>query len=416
MKKILFFLFLPLIVFSNLELESEDAFWKEIKQRGTPIVEEIPEDEDHVKVTFFWRGSENTKNVGLYGTLWMEPKKCQLENIPGTSIWTKSFVLEKDFRGVYFFSPNDPVETFPDSKEKFYAFLNLLKSDPYNPKKYRISCFAPKFSEIELPNAKKQPNIFPRDDTPKGKVIQHDFVSSILGNERTIQIYLPHGYCEENSPYPLLIVFDGDAYTRIVPTPTILDNMIAEEKIPPVVAVFIDNASGQRSKELPCNPLFAKFLVEELLPWLHERYSLSKVEKNVVLAGSSYGGLAAAYIAYCYPQIFGNVLSQSGAFWYKPEGLEEYGWLVKEFAKADYLPIRFYMDVGKHENFSLWGQPDILSMNRELRDLLLKKGNEVTYVEFNGGHEYAWWRITLADGLEALLGQKFKAANLSAMQ
>ena len=49
--------------------------------------------------------------------------------------------------------------------------------------------------------------------------------------------------------------------------------------------------------------------------------------------------------------------------------------------------------------------PSLLASNRQLRDLLRARGYDVAgYHEFPGGHDYLWWRETLALGLIALLG------------
>ena len=193
----------------------------------------------------------------------MDPEKNQLQRIPNTNIWYKTEILERDLRGVYFFSPNDPLQK-PYELDRSESF-NLMKSwqpDPLNPKKYTLSSLRLTFSELELPNAAPQPWITPQADISAGKILMPQFSSSCLDNHRTLWIYLPPEY-SSTSTYPLLILFDGEAYTQTVPTPTILDNMIAAQAIPPLVSVFIDNPySEARSIEFPCNSTFAQFLAE----------------------------------------------------------------------------------------------------------------------------------------------------------
>jgi hypothetical protein len=116
-----------------------------------------------------------------------------------------------------------------------------------------------------------------------------------LKNERDIAVYTPPGYERNGAPLGLLIVFDGEWYLTLVPTPTILDNMLADRKIPPLVAVFVDNPS--RSAELHCNPVFADFLANELVPWIRGRYAVSDDPARTTLTGSSAGGLASTCAA-----------------------------------------------------------------------------------------------------------------------
>jgi enterochelin esterase-like enzyme len=110
------------------------------------------------------------------------------------------------------------------------------------------------------------------------------------------------------------------------------------------------------------------------------------------VGGSSYGGLSAACCAFRYPEVFGNVLSQSGSFGYYPgwHGDDQtdsspFGWLIRQFVTTRKLPIRFYLEAGLFETNN---HGDILPQNRRLRDVLEAKGYPVVYSEFAGGHDY----------------------------
>ena len=105
-------------------------------------------------------------------------------------------------------------------------------------------------------------------------------------------------------------------------------------------------------------------------------------------------------------ELFGNVLSQSGAFWWNLDEENEHipqEWLTQQFIASPHLPVRFYVDVGLQEKGKA---AHMVLTNRHLRDVLTLKGYEVHYAEFNGGHDYICWRGTLADALLALLGTK----------
>jgi len=122
------------------------------------------------------------------------------------------------------------------------------------------------------------------------------------------------------------------------------------------------------------------------------------------VAGSSAGGLMAASIALCHPDVFGNVLSQSGFVVWKPEDDPRDHWLARQVQDHPAVPVRWYLDVGTLEDTP---RPDggatMIEANRSLRDALRAKGYEVWYAEFSGGHDYLCWQGTLADGLMALL-------------
>lgn len=242
----------------------------------------------------------------------------------------------------------------------------------------------------------------------KGRIAKYQVSSQFLHNRRDVWVYTPANYSRHVTPYPLLIVFDGQAYiSQLIPTPIILDNLIAEGRIPPVVAIFVSSIDqSKRNRELPCYKPFANFVSDELQAWVHKYFNVTSDPQRTILAGSSFGGLAATYIAFKHPNQFGNVLSQSGAFWWKPQNTTRDQWLTTQIAKADKVPVRFYLDVGSEETDKYTNYDSMIEVNQKLRDTLQNKGYTVYYDEFKGDHEYESWRKTFSQGLIVLFGQK----------
>jgi len=134
---------------------------------------------------------------------------------------------------------------------------------------------------------------------------------------------------------------------------------------------------------------------------------------DVVIGGSSAGGLAAAQIAFFHPEAFGNVLSQSGAFRAAEPDAAEPNETARMYLAAPRKPIRFYIEAGVYDNVPHADLPlhefvldeTNLQGNRHLRDVLRAKGYEVIYREVGGDHDTVHWRAMLADGLMALLAK-----------
>ncbi len=380
-------------------------FWEEMKAETTPLVEAIEGDPTHVLLTVLWRGDKETENVLLVGGLVRgDSLDNTLEQLSETDLWFRTYWTRTDLRSTYRFSPNDPLVMVPmDDVEAVAAQRKNYRRDPLNPRKYGGSL-------IELPDAPEQTWIKPNPDAPRGEIrTEKAFKSEILDNERMVSVYLPPGYDSSAAPYPMLLVFDRATYTTVVPTPRILNHLIHAGKIPPVVAVFVGNAKGARNDELPCNDKFVDFLAEELTPKVREDYNVSTDPSENVIAGSSFGGLASSFVAFRHPELFGNVISQSGSYWWSPDTNSSYlahevegEWLTRQYAEAETKPIRFFIESGLNES----GRPSMVITNRHFRDVLIAKGYEIVkYDEFNGGHEILNWRGTLAEALIALIGK-----------
>jgi enterochelin esterase-like enzyme len=388
-----------------------ETFWADVAKKGTPIVEQ-GEDRRYQIVTFLWRARKETRNVSVIGTFMKAALAEPMHHLAGSDVWYRTFRIPAGARFSYFLSPNAPlIFDGPEAAQQFAT----LQADPLNPHRWMCAADADIYqcqSRAELSGAAPQPWVAERATVAKGTLTQREISSRLLGNTRPVTVYVSSGAACDRERCVLLVVFDGPQYLSLVPTPIILDNLRAEGKIPSVVAIFVSNVN--RSRELAGNDAFASFVATELIPWGQTHYHSGKAAADVVVAGSSFGGLAAALVALRHPSVVGNVLSQSGNFAWAPnravgpdlDATSEGGWLINEYVNAPKQPVRFYLDAGVFEADRFVTAGAILESTRHLRDVLRAKGYAVTFAQFTGGHDYLSWRGTFADGLIALIGKR----------
>jgi enterochelin esterase-like enzyme len=394
-------------------------FWMAIAQDGAPIIEEVRGDDRDVLVTMLWRAREETRNVFVFR---LGDVSKPMARLLDTDLWYKTFRLQKGARFTYQFAANLPD---PKGWRGTSRFAGALRNDPFNPLQFaeRSNEFNPYevtfSSAVELPSAEPQIWNVVRPKVPTGQVQRDKFTSKLLGNERPIWIYTPHGYAAGKKPYGLLVLTDGGLYVNTARVATTLDNLIAAGLIPPLVAVMVENPD--RGRELSCSSAYADFLAQEIVPWARANYHATDRPEQTIIGGASSGGLQAACVGLKHAEVFGNVLSQSGAFGWKPDGEKESEWLNRQFAASPRLPLRFSFEAGQMEGTWWWRDlmarlpnappanlidPTLLAANRNLRDTLQSKGYSVHYTEFNGNHGFFNWRGTLASHLIALVGIK----------
>ena len=406
-----------------------DSFWKQVAAESTPLVEPYGPDGKYQLVTFLWRGVHDTRNVFVRGSFTGvgTPADFSMHRIPDSDVWYLTLKLPSAARFTYQVSPNDPL-TFSDPRSAQRTATR--QADPLNPRRYDCPPNTSKFncqSVAELPGAPPQPWLDAKSGIPEGRVEKHNIKSAIQKIDRPISVYTPANYKADGPPNALLILFDGEDLPDDSYQLTTLNNLIAASKIPPTVAVFVDNVPRRRLVDLVANPEFADFMANELVPWVRSHYNVTKDPKQTVVTGYSAGGLASAYVALCHSEVFGNVLSLSGAFWwsfehnggvcgsrcpesggtggeYSKDGTTEGNFMAKEFLASRKLPLRFYLTAGTFEVDREATGGGILETTRQLRDVLLAKGYDVRYEQFVGGHDGLSWRGSLADGLIALLG------------
>ncbi len=378
-------------------------------------------------VTFLFRGSPDTRNVLVLRIplAAAAPDDYFMRHLDSTDLWYATVLIPSDMRFDYTLAINvPPLHGLASTidRDTIAMVAASARPDPLNPHRFRTDANAldpPELrgtSVLEMPNASPQPYLAARPGVPQGQIVRSTLQSKLLNSSRTVSAYLPPAYAPSAQPYPLLILFDADAHLGdshslpLVPTPTILDNLIADHRIPPLVVLFLYNPPGARYQDLACNPVFSDYLASELLPWARREYHLTPDPQHVVVAGSSLGGLAAACAGLRHSESFGNVLSQSGSFWWAPPSAATTSprnsapnWIANQFILSPKLPLRFYLSAGSDElDFSGQGN-SILLTSRNLRDVLLAKSYDVQFVVFPGNHDYLSWRATLPDALIFLL-------------
>jgi len=358
-----------------------------------------------------------------------------LEQIAGTDVWFRTYRMRCDARFTYKLAENlSPrvLGSIPAAERGSYT--SQFVSDPLN-RRGDFETLMGRASIAELPNAPPQPLIRLAAGVNRGVVQEVSFPSAILENQRSLWIYTPPGYTTSEKDIALMIVFDGDdrhySDGSYFPIPTILDNLIGQARVPRMIAVMIGNAPGARQRELSCWEPFDKFLTDELLPMLRSRYSLRSASRSNVIAGASLGGAAAVCSAMQHPDLFPNVLVQSGAFamsWPQmrlnsglptapgpgelfTSGFPEAEWIARQFVQKKKLPLRFYVEVGLMEDtrwnarLPFFAHPSTTLAARHFRDVLEAKGYTLIYHEYNGAHEALSWRGTFGDALAGLVGR-----------
>ena len=358
-----------------------DAFMERVRAVGTPMLE------NDTTAVFVYRGPATRARIVGDMTQWA--REIEMEPIEGTDVHF--------LRG-----------TYPMGARLEYLLQvdgRLPVPDPLCPHKVLSGLGA--HSELAMPGY-AYPAVF--DSVRFGvaggyeRLRRHLLPAGIMGYETEIHVYTPPGYAASDARYPAVYIQDGRDYIEYAHTPAVLDHLASSGAIRPVVAVFVSPpnrhqaAAPNRTTEYGLNPDYARFMAEELVPYVEGRHRLQDSPSARLVAGDSYAGLASAYIPFRHPEVFGLGYSQSGYLSLQGDTL------IEAYREADPKPVRLFVDIGIYERSVGKGwlpddETDFLAANRRFGEVLSARGYDHVYREYPEGHTWGNWRAHLMDAL-----------------
>jgi enterochelin esterase family protein len=245
-------------------------------------------------------------------------------------------------------------------------------------------------SELRMPEWRPEVISLNRKEVAKGKLSENVLANSgNLSYSINYKVYTPAGY-DELTDLPVIYVTDGQEYAdeKMGAMIHMLDNLIADKTIKPVIAVFIDpreagNAGNNRRMfELPLNDKFVDFITEELIPAVDSNYKTKASADARAIMGTSLGGLNAAYVGVKASDKIKMLGIHSPSFWYRPQ-------IYSMYENSPTLPLKIFMSTGVIS--------DTEEGARRMKAILEKKAYMFEYREINEGHSWGNWRSMIDD-------------------
>jgi enterochelin esterase family protein len=207
------------------------------------------------------------------------------------------------------------------------------------------------------------------------------------------------------SPTTLGIFLDGEYYVERMNAPVLIPALQEAGMLPPVTCVFVSYGdAAARHEDLICNRAFSEFVGQDVFARARER-NPALADRGHLIAGPSLGGLAAAFIALSYPEVFARCLSHSGSFWWNEE------WLTRKLDQFPKSQGRYWLSVGSKEtNVGISHAPS--GMRQDIGQLpacerfaaaLQQRNHQAHFRIYDGGHDPKAWKDELPDALRWLM-------------
>lgn len=241
-----------------------------------------------------------------------------------------------------------------------------------------------------------EPAFYDAKNVPHGAITQHFYHSPVTNAERYMLVYTPPGY-DPAMKYPVLYLMGGsgdlpETWTMHGQANFIMDNLMAEGKVVPMIIVIPNNQIVHRSHRQHTElsfPLMEREYREAIIPYVEQHYNVIQNRHARAIAGLSMGGRHTQYVGLRNLDLFGSLGIFSAAL-----GVDETPVLRDpDFnSKVDYL----FLGAGTYET-------NPRARHQVLHDELVKLGVEHEYlVGSRGAHDLIAWRFLLYNFLQNL--------------
>jgi enterochelin esterase-like enzyme len=388
---------LSLLITTGIVANAQQALWG-----GPNIIS--PEIQTNNTVTFRLN-APNADTVIITGDF-LPPVKTKTPygefDMPGKAL------LTKDDKGIWSFT-SEPLK----SNLYSYSFIvdGLTISDPSNV--HKIRDVASVFDVFIIGGGKG--DLYRVQDVPHGTVSRRWYNSPGNDMMRRITIYTPPGYENSKDKYPVLYLLHGmggdeEAWIALGRTAQIMDNLIAQRKIKPMIVVMPNGNVAQQaapgespkglykpSMQLP-HTMDGKYeeTFVDIMRFIESSYRVKTDKASRAIAGLSMGGFHSLHISRYYPNTFDYVGLFSAAILpdnkVQSKVYENFDKTLKDQKNNGYKV--YWIGIGKKDFLF---KPGV-----EYRAKLDEIGMKYTYCESEGGHIWANWRDYLTQFLPLL--------------
>ena len=292
------------------------------------------------------------------------------------------------------------------SKEGIWS----IKLDPLDPGIYEYSFIVDGEPVLDPSNPLIKPEITPDSslleitsgtpqfyqwkDVPHGTIHLHDYLSESLKRLRRLRVYTPPTY--ESAPeehFPVLYLFHGTGDTEATWTEfghahLILDNLLAEHKVLPMIVVMPDGHADLQEEEGIHKANFLRFsqdLIESVLPLVARKYRTEETSSGRAVCGLSMGGMQALQIGLNHADTFGYVGAMSA---YVPNAEDLIAPALADPALNEKLRL-LWGSIGRDDY--------LLKPTEDFNALLQTKGIHQQFYLTPGTHDWTVWRGYLRD-------------------